>query len=354
MNRWNEICFLIKKHSKENSKEAFFQNEVVNIFEKLGWSRYKNEIETEKNVPIGATNKLRLDILIRLDEKKLFVVELKKPTNQGSERISQQLISYMLQLKMKFGLFIGENIQFFYDDPNDDKHPIKLSEIEFSENNEEGYKLIELLKRDTFDEQKLLEYCKEKLIEIENSKTLNELTDFIISSQGNEYILQLISKDLKQKYSSKIIDKIISQINVKTNINRNEIENKFQTKVIPNSFDKNQTTTNNQKSTLETNEFKNWMIENKNYKQKVVQSRLSNCNTVEKEYGALDIHFKKDKGRELLELLSYSTDDERENRPAKHSIKIDGVLRTGSATYKQAVNLYMEFKKDVQSKQNTF
>jgi hypothetical protein len=48
MDKWNEICFLIKKHSKENSKEAFFQSEVVNIFEKLGWSRYRNEIETEK------------------------------------------------------------------------------------------------------------------------------------------------------------------------------------------------------------------------------------------------------------------------------------------------------------------
>lgn len=352
MNRWNEICFLIKKHSKENSKEAFFQNEVVNIFEKLGWSRYKNEIETEKNVPIGATNKLRLDILIRLDEKKLFVVELKKPTNQGNERISQQLISYMLQLKMKFGLFIGENIQLFYDVPKDDKHPIKLIEIEFSENNEDGYKLIELLKRDTFDEQKLLEYCEEKLIEIEDNKTLNELTDFIISSQGNAYVLQLISKDLKEKYSLKIVDKIISQINIKTNVNRNEIENKFQTKEIPNSFDKNTTTIINRKSTMDTKEFKDWLINN-NYKQNVVQSRLSNCNTVEKEYGNLDNHFKKDKGRELLELLSYSTDDERENRPTKHSIKIDGNLRTGSATLKLAVNLYMKFKMDIQENPNT-
>ena len=107
MDKWNEICFLIKEHSKQNSKEAFFQNEVVNIFEKLGWSRYKKEIETEKSIPIGASNRLRLDILISLEEQRLFVVELKKPTNQGSERISQQLVSYMLQLKMKFGLFIG-------------------------------------------------------------------------------------------------------------------------------------------------------------------------------------------------------------------------------------------------------
>jgi hypothetical protein len=226
MNRWNEICFLIKKHTKENSKEAFFQNEVINIFEKLGWSRYKKEIETEKNIPIGASNSLRLDILISLEEKKLFVVELKKPTNQGSERVSQQLISYMLQLKMKFGLFIGENIQVFYDDPNDNKHPIKLIEIEFSENNEEGYKLIELLKRDTFDENNLIQYCKEKLIKIEDDRTKNELIDFLTSSQGNEYVSQLISKDLKQKHSSKIIDELESNISIIVKSNKSVQQNR--------------------------------------------------------------------------------------------------------------------------------
>lgn len=52
-------------------------------------------------------------------------------------------------------------------------------------------------------------------------------------------------------------------------------------------------------------------------------------------------------------ILCYETGDERENRQTKHSIKIDGNLRTGSATLKQAVNLYMKFKKDIQENQNT-
>jgi hypothetical protein len=220
MDKWNEICFLINKHSKENSKEAFFQNEVVNIFEKLGWSRYRNEIETEKSLPIGANNRLRLDILISLEKEKLFVVELKRATNQGSERISQQLVSYMLQLKMKFGLFIGENIQLFYDDPNDNRHPLKLIEIEFSYDNEEGFELIEILKRDTFDEHKLIDYCNKKLKEMEDNKTLNELIDFLTSTQGNEYVLQLISNDLKEKHSSKIIEELYSKISIDIKSNK--------------------------------------------------------------------------------------------------------------------------------------
>jgi hypothetical protein len=150
-----------------------------------------------------------------LEEQRLFVVELKKPTNQGSERISQQLVSYMLQLKMKFGLFIGENIQLFYDDPNDNKNPLKLIEIEFSYDNEEGHKLIKILKRETFDEKELIEYCNQKLKDIEENKTLNELIDFLTSTQGNEYVLQLVSNDLKDKNSSKIIEEIKNKIAIK-------------------------------------------------------------------------------------------------------------------------------------------
>ena len=244
MDKWNEICFLIKEHSKVNSREAFFQNEVVNIFEKLGWSRYRNEIEIEKSIPIGANNRLRLDILISLDEQRLLVVELKKPTNQGSQRISQQLVSYMLQLKMKFGLFIGENIQLFYDDPNDNKNPLKLIEIEFSYDNEEGYKLIELLKRETFDEQKLIDYCIQKLTEIEENKTVNELIDYFTSTQGNKYVLQLISKDLKEKHSSKIIEdlknKIFINISGKPSLPKIESPDFFKKK--SKSIDKNNST----------------------------------------------------------------------------------------------------------------
>lgn len=95
---------------------------------------------------------------------------------------------------------------------------------------------------------------------------------------------------------------------------------------------------------MKTTEFKIWLIESKNYKKNVAQSRASNCQTVQNHHGDLDNHFKKDKGQELLELLSYSTEDESENRPVKHNVKINGNLRTGSATLKQAVKLYMNFK----------
>lgn len=74
------------------------------------------------------------------------------------------------------------------------------------------------------------------------------------------------------------------------------------------------------------------------------RSRLSNCLRVEQYEGNLDDHYARDRGKSLLNKLSYSMDDKRNGRVPKHNIPIDGNIYTGSATLKQAVNLYFQFK----------
>jgi len=91
--------------------------------------------------------------------------------------------------------------------------------------------------------------------------------------------------------------------------------------------------------------FKKWLEEK--YKKTVAQSRFANCKTVEQAEGDLDVHFAKDKGINLLKVLAYSTEDQRNNRNPLHSIIINGDKRTGSATYKQAINLYFNFKSGI-------
>ncbi len=96
---------------------------------------------------------------------------------------------------------------------------------------------------------------------------------------------------------------------------------------------------------MDAEKFKIWMEFN-GKPLNTIQNRISNCRNVENYEGDLDQHFIKDYGLSLLEKLSYSTADERNNSPAKHKIPIDGNIRNGSATLKQAVNLYMSFRKD--------
>jgi hypothetical protein len=90
--------------------------------------------------------------------------------------------------------------------------------------------------------------------------------------------------------------------------------------------------------------FKNWLTDIYGMEAKAAESRTTNCRTIEKIEGDLDMHFEHDKGKYLLELLTYSRADEANNAPAKYNIPIDGVIYTGTSTLKQAINRYMEFK----------
>ena len=90
--------------------------------------------------------------------------------------------------------------------------------------------------------------------------------------------------------------------------------------------------------------FKVWLDEENGSDFRTIQSRISNCRTVENHEGDLEEHFIKDNGKSLLDSLAYSTEDERNQMPTNHKVPINGNLRTGSATLKQAVKLYMTFK----------
>ena len=80
------------------------------------------------------------------------------------------------------------------------------------------------------------------------------------------------------------------------------------------------------------------------YKEGTARSRLTNCRTVEQYEGNLDDHYRRDGGKLLIQRLSYTKNDERNNSPQKHNIPINGSIYNGTATLKQAVKLYFEFK----------
>lgn len=96
---------------------------------------------------------------------------------------------------------------------------------------------------------------------------------------------------------------------------------------------------------MKSEEFRVWLREVKMMKSSTANSRVKNCEVVERYEGDLDTLFVKDKLSELLKRLTYSKTDERNNAPQSHNIPIDGDIYTGTATYKSAVTRYLEFKK---------
>jgi hypothetical protein len=94
-------------------------------------------------------------------------------------------------------------------------------------------------------------------------------------------------------------------------------------------------------------EFKNWMIEVCEFNERTISSRISNCRKVEQAYGDLEINYDKDRCEKIISELNYSVEDERQNKPPRHKVKINGNIKNGSATLKQAINLYVVFEDEM-------
>ncbi len=97
-------------------------------------------------------------------------------------------------------------------------------------------------------------------------------------------------------------------------------------------------------SKMNKKHFENWLRTEKGFKETTIKSRISNCKRVEQYEGNLDNHFNRDKLKNLIELLEYSTQDQKHKNQPKHKVPINGDTRNGTATLKQAMKLYREFK----------
>ena len=92
-------------------------------------------------------------------------------------------------------------------------------------------------------------------------------------------------------------------------------------------------------------DFERYLRDEKKMGEKTIKSRISNCKRVEIFEGSLDLHFDNDQCQTLLARLTYSTNDQDRKRQPRHKIPIDGNVRTGTATLKQAVTLYLQFRR---------
>jgi endonuclease len=91
--------------------------------------------------------------------------------------------------------------------------------------------------------------------------------------------------------------------------------------------------------------YSTWLAEQK-YAENTQAAQIHRVKKVEDAYGSLDDHFKNNTYQELIDNLSYSTDDERAHRPNPTKIKFDGNIRNNLQSYKNAVVRYRKFLMD--------
>ncbi|VEU79892.1 type I restriction enzyme HsdR N-terminal domain-containing protein [Haploplasma axanthum] len=239
MEKWNKFCDEIDKLKTSKTNENVVQQLIENVLsELLNWSKLNGEIVSRMEIPIGANNRLIPDVILKKDNKNIIVIELKKVTKQNTVRITQQLKSYMRQLKLKYGIFIGNKIEFFYDDDAyNEIDPVKVVSIDIEKGNMVGVELFSIIDKNTIDNKKLEEfsvkYLKKEISQIEAKQIEKELNG------SNELINKIFVKGLEQEYKEDVLEYLknnlsveIKKTNAKTEVtNKQQIEKEYESKV---------------------------------------------------------------------------------------------------------------------------
>ena len=114
---WPEIVETLIPYFETNSVEGDYQREIENCLKFLGWKKTNGTMVSQYTLPIGNSNSIRPDIVLwRKNEhdtqSPVLPIEIKRPSNIQNERQENQLMSYMRQLKLNVGLYIGERYNF--------------------------------------------------------------------------------------------------------------------------------------------------------------------------------------------------------------------------------------------------
>lgn len=218
---WIEIVESLQTCYKENTSEKEYQHEIENCLKILGWKKSNGTMESQYTLQIGSSNTIRPDLLLRKvntngELQAVLPIEIKRPQNTYNDRYANQLTSYMRQLRLNVGLFIGENIQFYYDVPNNMDKPVKVLTINIDRNDNNGELLCNILTYENFKLNKLEEFCEEQYQKIQAQNNLRQrLSEYLSTENAQNNIKSLLkSKFMNEGFDEKNIDFELNNIEI--------------------------------------------------------------------------------------------------------------------------------------------
>lgn len=214
--KWNQFVYDLCDAQQRDVDEDEYHRLIETQFQLLGWAKYRGEICHKPNIPIGNNNFIQPDILIKRDGEELFVIEVKRPVHSISKREIQQLESYMRQRKIKFGVYIGEHIELFYDKP-ESTETVSVLRIPLELNNKFGEQFVELFGKDNYSSDSLTKFCEKRISEMQQELKKIEAQEYLVAN-GNAIVAdklkQYLRNDYKDSFSEEDIEDILFGITI--------------------------------------------------------------------------------------------------------------------------------------------
>ena len=197
MNKWNDIVLTLRELKEKGADESNYQKSIEEQFKFLGWSISGGCVESKPVLPEGNAKSLVPDIVLKKNGERVLVIEVKEPNNRLKSRQELQLFSYMRQLELRVGLYIGEKWQLYYNSPEDKDNPHAILTATLTPNSEEGMIFCQLLAYESFSLQSLESFCAKQLQRQHYRKCLqNKLSLMNEDGKGSDFILGLMREKL--------------------------------------------------------------------------------------------------------------------------------------------------------------
>lgn len=209
------MCYTLSENISSNLSEDLFELKVIQALGVLGWKGFIGDLSIRSSFQVGASKRLIPDIIVKSENKDLFVIEVKKPGIPLSTEFGSQLRSYMRQLKLDFGILIGQKIQIFYDGNlyGNSKFTL-IDEIDFIRDSEKGLKFVELFKKENYSQQKVEQHTQNKLQKINELKIIEKLKKELLSQNYKNKVENYLKSELLKEYSESITEKVLEKINI--------------------------------------------------------------------------------------------------------------------------------------------
>ena len=209
--RWREFCYDLIEAAKADVLEDPYQDLIEQGLRVLNWSKPKGEICPKERIKIGSHNKLEPDITLKINERSVFVIEVKRPRNKLNEDQILQLVSYMRQRRVPFGLYIGDRIALFYDDSTNE--PTEVWSLNIDSEADEGWRFVDFFARGSFNEERLDIFCKERMNEIHTSMGLRDITGKLAEDGGDAILKEMVEHYLvgMKRYDNGLVTKLLNR-----------------------------------------------------------------------------------------------------------------------------------------------
>lgn len=208
---WN---YLVDEHTKylnasEKEIQEKWEKEYLLDAELFGYSKAMGDVDSQRSLHIGSSDRAIPDIILRKDGKDLFVIELKQYSLRKNSDFEKQLLSYLTHtdIHLSIGVLVCNKLCLCFH--NHSSNQTQWLEIPFEKDNALGAKFVELFSKENFSEENIKEFIAQKIRSAQNIKNLREEI-----GNAKEMVIEFLENEFAPKYGKAEFDEVMNEFEI--------------------------------------------------------------------------------------------------------------------------------------------